>query len=52
MFGRALAILSSVICAPCVVVQNVSAPALQRIDRNDLRVTNGEDPPMPYGAKA
>jgi hypothetical protein len=52
MFGRALAILSSVICAPCVVAQNVSAPALQRIDRNDLCVTNGTVSMLPGGRLA
>src|SRR5258708_3635120 len=41
MFKRALAILTLVICCPCALAQNESGSALQRIDRNNLCVTNG-----------
>lgn len=41
MFKRAPAILAFVICASCAFAQKASGPALQRIDRNDLCVTNG-----------
>ena len=51
-FGRALAILASVICAPRAVAQNISAPVLQRIDRNDFCVTNGAVLMLPGGRLA
>jgi hypothetical protein len=52
MFGRALTILVSVICTPCAIAQNVSGPALHRIDRNDFCVTNGAVSMLPGGQLA
>src|SRR6266851_740576 len=52
MSKRALAILALVICAPCAFAQKTSGPALQRIDRNDLCVTNGTVSMLPGGRLA
>ncbi|HEY4408116.1 MAG TPA: hypothetical protein VGN55_25975 [Xanthobacteraceae bacterium] len=51
MLKRA-AILALVICAPCASAQNAPAPALQRIDYNDLCVTNGAVSKLPGGRLA
>jgi hypothetical protein len=52
MFKRALAILALVICAPYAFAQKAYGPALQRIDRNDLCVTNGTVSMLPGGRLA
>jgi hypothetical protein len=52
MLERAPAILALVICAPCAFAQNDSGPALQRIDRNELCVTNGAVSVLPGGRLA
>jgi len=52
MFKRALAILTLAICAPCAFAQPASGPALRRIDRNDLCVTNGAVSMLPGGRLA
>jgi hypothetical protein len=52
MLERAPAILALVIFAPCAFAQNDSGPALQRIDRNDLCVTNGAVSVLPGGRLA
>jgi hypothetical protein len=49
MFPRALAIMALVGYGPCAIAQNVSGLALQRIDRNDLCVTNGTVAVLPNG---
>jgi len=52
MLKRALAILAIVICTPCAFAQKASGPALQRVDRNDLCVTNGAVSMVPGGRLA
>src|SRR5712671_878191 len=52
MGKRAFAILALIICAPCAIAQKASGPALQRIDRNDLCVTNGAVSMLPGGRLA
>ena len=49
MFPRALAIMALVGYGPCAIAQNVSGLVLQRIDRNDLCVTNGTVAVLPNG---
>jgi hypothetical protein len=49
MLMRTLAILAFFICAPCAMAQETSGPALQRIDRDDLCVTNGLVSALPSG---
>jgi hypothetical protein len=51
MLARAT-VLALVIYAPCASAQNDSGPALQRIDRNDLCVTNGAVSTLPDGRLA
>src|SRR5258708_2670910 len=50
MFTRALAIAVLVVHAPCALAQK--APALQRVDRNELCVTNGSVSALPGGRLA
>jgi hypothetical protein len=52
MFKRALVILALVVCAPCAFAQKESGPALRRIDRNELCVTNGTVSSLPGGRLA
>jgi hypothetical protein len=52
MLKRALAILALVIGAPGAFAQKESAAALQRIDRDDLCVTNGTVSMLPGGRLA
>jgi hypothetical protein len=52
MFKRALAILALMICAPCAFAENAPEPALRRIDRDDLCVTNGTVSMLPGGRLA
>jgi hypothetical protein len=52
MGRRSLAILALVIYAPCAFAQKEAGPGLQRIDRNDLCVTNGAVSVLPGGRLA
>jgi hypothetical protein len=52
MLERAPAILALVVCATCAFAQNEPGPALQRIDRKDLCVTNGAVSVLPGGRLA
>ncbi|SDR28198.1 hypothetical protein SAMN05519103_01707 [Rhizobiales bacterium GAS113] len=52
MFERASAIGTVVVCAVCALVQNGSGSELQRIDRDDLCVTNGIVSVLPSGQLA
>ncbi len=52
MLKRAFAILALIICAPCAIAQKASEAALQRIDRQDLCVTNGTVSTLPGGRLA
>ena len=52
MWKGALTILALGVCAPCAFAQKGSEAALQRIDRNDLCVTNGAVSTLPGGRLA